>query len=340
MKLTKGEIIMENTTNNKFIVTGLFKDNRSAECAYDALSERGYGKDDADVMMSDQTRDKYYSGAAAEDTELGSKAMEGTGTGAAIGGTLGAIIAGIAAIGTSVVLPGIGLIVAGPLAAALVGAGAGGLAGGLLGALVGSGIPEENAAAYETGIKSGGIVLRATPRTAEDAAFIESKFKSCGGEQVYSNASQTTTTTTATARPMANTQQRNTETGDVVIPVIEEELQVGKRTVETGGVQVKTSVTERPVEETVNLREENVTVDRRPVDRAVTDSDMNAVKEGDFTVTERAEQAVVGKQARVVEEVVVGKDVTERDKTITDTVRRTEVDVDDLTDGQTKTANK
>jgi len=88
------------------------------------------------------------------------------------------------------------------------------------------------------------------------------------------------------------------------------------------------------------LREENVTVDRRPVDRAVTDADINAVKEGDFTVTERAEQAVVGKQARVVEEVVVGKDVTERDKTITDTVRRTEVDVDDLTDGQTKTANK
>lgn len=335
---------MENPTNNKFIVTGLFKDNRSAECAYDALSERGYGKDDADVMMSDQTRDKYYSGAAADDTELGSKAMEGTGTGAAIGGTLGAIIAGIAAIGTSIVLPGIGLIVAGPIAAALVGAGAGGLAGGLVGALIGSGIPEEHAAAYETGIKSGGIVLRATPRTAEDAAFIESKFKSCGGEQVYSNASQTTTNTTATARPMANTQantqQRETETGDVVIPVIEEELQVGKRTVESGGVQVKTSVTERPVEETVNLREENVTVDRRPVDRAVTDTDINAVKDGDFTVTERAEQAVVGKQARVVEEVVVGKDVTERDETITDTVRRTEVDVDDLTDRQTKNRSK
>ncbi len=204
---------MENTTNNKFIVTGLFKDNRSAECAYDALSERGYGKDDADVMMSDQTRDKYYSGAAADDTELGSKAMEGTGTGAAIGGTLGAIIAGIAAIGTSVVLPGIGLIVAGPLAAALVGAGAGGLAGGLLGALVGSGIPEEQAAAYESGIKTGGIVIRATPRTAEDAAFIEGKFKSCGGEQVYSNAAQQTTATASTARPMADTTQRHETKG-------------------------------------------------------------------------------------------------------------------------------
>ena len=178
-----------NTTNNKFMVTGLFKDKDSAECAYNALSERGYDKDSTDVMMSDETRDRYYSGAAADDTELGSKALEGTGTGAAIGGTLGAIIAGIAAIGTSVLLPGIGLVVAGPLAAALVGAGAGGLAGGLVGALIGAGIPEEHAAQYESGIKSGGIVIRANPRTAEDAAFIESKFKSCGGEQVYSNAS-------------------------------------------------------------------------------------------------------------------------------------------------------
>ena len=327
---------MENTTNNKFIVTGLFKDNRSAECAYDALSERGYGKDDADVMMSDQTRDKYYSGAAADDTELGSKAMEGTGTGAAIGGTLGAIIAGIAAIGTSVVLPGIGLIVAGPLAAALVGAGAGGLAGGLLGALVGSGIPEENAAAYETGIKSGGIVLRATPRTAEDAAFIESKFKSCGGEQVYSNASQTTTNTAATARTAANTQQRNTETGDVVIPVIEEELQVGKRTVESGGVRVETGIKEQQVEKSVNLREEKINIERNPVDRAVTASDLDKMKDGEIRIPVIEEVPVVAKEARVVEEIVISKDVVERTETIQDTVRRTDVEVEDLSDDRSK----
>jgi len=327
---------MENTTNNKFIVTGLFKDNRSAECAYDALSERGYGKDDADVMMSDQTRDKYYSGAAAEDTELGSKAMEGTGTGAAIGGTLGAIIAGIAAIGTSVVLPGIGLIVAGPLAAALVGAGAGGLAGGLLGALVGSGIPEENAAAYETGIKSGGIVLRATPRTAEDAAFIESKFKSCGGEQVYSNASQTTTNTAATARPTANTRQRETGTGDVVIPVIEEELQVGKRTVESGGVRVETGIKEQQVEKSVKLREEKINIERNPVDRAVNASDLDKMKDGEIRIPVVEEVPVVAKEARVVEEIVISKDVSERDETIQDTVRRTDVEVEDLSGKQLK----
>lgn len=320
---------MENTTNTKFIVTGLFKDKASAECAYDALTTRGYNKDNTDVVMSNDTRDKYYSGANAANTELGNKAAEGTGTGAAIGGTVGAILAAIAAIGTSVVLPGLGLIVAGPIAAALVGAGAGGVAGGLIGALVGSGIPEEQAAVYEAGVKTGGIVLRVAPRTAEDAAFIESKWKACGGEQIYSNAAQTTTT--ATANTVANTtQQRGTNAGEVAVPVIEEELNVGKRSVESGGVQVKTNITERPVEESVNLREENVTVDRRPVDRAVTDADRNAVKGGNFTVTEHSEEAVVGKTAHVVEEVVIGKDVTEHTKTVSDTVKRTDVQVDDL----------
>ncbi|MDQ6785863.1 MAG: YsnF/AvaK domain-containing protein [Acidobacteriota bacterium] len=95
-------------------------------------------------------------------------------------------------------------------------------------------------------------------------------------------------------------------------------------------MQVKTTMTETPVEETVRLREENVTVDRHKVDRAVTDSDLSAVKEGNFTVTEMAEKAVVGKTARVVEEVVVGKDVTEHTETINDTVKRTDVKVDEF----------
>jgi uncharacterized protein (TIGR02271 family) len=334
---------MENTTNTttgKFIVTGLFKDKTSAECAYSALSERGYDKENTDVVMTDETRDRYYSGSNADDTELGSKALEGSGTGAAIGGTLGAIIAGIAAIGTAVVLPGIGLIVAGPLAAALVGAGAGGLAGGLLGALVGSGIPEEHAEVYESGVKSGGIVLRAMPRNAEDAAFIESKWKSCGGEQIYSNATQQTTTTARPVSSAKTTERRDTNANDVSIPVIEEELQIGKRTVESGGVNVKTSVTERPVEESVTLREEKVTVNRRPVDRAVTDADRSNIKEGDFDVTTRSEEAVVGKQSRVVEEVVVGKEMTERTETVRDTVRQTDVEVEEMNAETDKTKSQ
>ena len=92
-----------------------------------------------------------------------------------------------------------------------------------------------------------------------------------------------------------------------------------------GGARVHTYVTERPVEETVSLHEEHVTVDRRPVDRAATEGDM-AFKEGTINVTETSEVPVVAKEARVVEEVVVGKTATDRTETVRDTVRRTDVD--------------
>jgi uncharacterized protein (TIGR02271 family) len=116
---------------------------------------------------------------------------------------------------------------------------------------------------------------------------------------------------------------------EVVLPIVEEQLKIGKRSVETGGARVRTSVTERPVEETVSLREENVTVERRAVDRPVGNAP-NAFQEGVIEVTEMAEVPVVSKQARVVEEVVVGKEVTERQETVSETVKRTEVDVDKL----------
>ncbi len=136
--------------------------------------------------------------------------------------------------------------------------------------------------------------------------------------------------------PLYNAEQSQTEVknyagqGEVALPVIEEQLNIGKRVVQGGGVRVHTRVTERPVEEQVTLREENVTVNRRPVDREVSDADMKNFKEGDFTVTTQAEEAVVGKTSRVVEEVVVGKKVTEREETIRDTVRRTDVEVDEI----------
>ena len=164
--------------------SGMFKDRSSAERAYQALHERGYHKDDVHLMMSDDTRKTHF-GDNNEHTELGDKAMEGAGVGSAIGGTAGAIIGAIAAIGTSVALPGLGLIIAGPLAAALAGAGAGGLTGGLVGALVGSGIPEEHAVEYEEGIKNGGIVMGVKPRNAEDAKYFEESFKKNSADKVY-----------------------------------------------------------------------------------------------------------------------------------------------------------
>jgi uncharacterized protein YjbJ (UPF0337 family) len=171
------------STGDKRILTGMFKDRESAEKAYNSALSRGYTKDDLNLMMSDKTRDTWF--ADGDDSVMGSKALEGAGTGSAIGGTLGAIIAGIAAIGTSIVLPGLGLIVAGPIAAALAGAGAGGLTGGLIGALVGSGIPEDRAREYEEGIKNGGMVLGVNPRNDEDADYFENDWRTNRGENIY-----------------------------------------------------------------------------------------------------------------------------------------------------------
>lgn len=167
------------------MVTGLFRDRESAERAYGSLESRGYSKDDVNLLMSEDTRNSWFSNNAENTSGLGDKALEGAGAGSAIGGTIGAVLAAIAAIGTSVVIPGLGLVIAGPLAAALAGAGAGGLTGGLIGALVGSGIPEDRAKEYEEGIKGGGMVMGVNPRSDEDAEYFEREFKNYRGESVY-----------------------------------------------------------------------------------------------------------------------------------------------------------
>jgi uncharacterized protein (TIGR02271 family) len=113
------------------------------------------------------------------------------------------------------------------------------------------------------------------------------------------------------------------------IPVVQEELAVGKQVVRRGGVRIHSYVQERPVTEHVRLREERINVERRPVDRPATESDL-AFKERTFDVTGQGEEAVVGKRARVVEEVVVGKQVQERDQTVQDTVRRKDVAVENI----------
>jgi hypothetical protein len=172
------------SSTNPRMVTGLFNDRDSAERAYQAVSDRGYTRDDVNLVMSDETRQRYFSGDQSTTTELGSKAAEGAGIGAGIGGALGAAVAAVAAVGTSIALPGLGLVIAGPIAAALAGAGAGGVTGGLLGALIGSGIPEERVKHYEEGIKSGGILMGVTPRSDEDAMHFEKHWKDNNGEHI------------------------------------------------------------------------------------------------------------------------------------------------------------
>jgi uncharacterized protein (TIGR02271 family) len=127
-------------------------------------------------------------------------------------------------------------------------------------------------------------------------------------------------------------QGSTTAQGDEVIPVAEEELHVGKREVGGGRVRIRSHVVERPVQEQVTLREEHVSVERRPVDgtmRSGSVNDGDLFRERTVEMEERSEEAVVSKEARVVEEVVVRKEADQRTETISDTVRKTEVEVDD-----------
>jgi uncharacterized protein (TIGR02271 family) len=139
-------------------------------------------------------------------------------------------------------------------------------------------------------------------------------------------AAMRTTNETTTART------GGTRTGDeTVIPIVEEQLSVGKREVERGGVRIRSYVVETPVEETVRLRDETINVERRRVDRPAGDITGDAFRERTIELTETDEEAVVAKTARVTEEVVISKDVTERTEQVSDTVRRTEVDVENTT---------
>ena len=130
------------------IVTGMFWDREAAERAYQALRSRGYTDADINVMMSAATRQRFFGEEPPPGTALGSKALEGAGVGAGVGAVTGGVIAALVAAAT-VVVPGVGLVLAGPLAAALAGAGAGSLTGGVIGALIGAGIPEDRARVYE-----------------------------------------------------------------------------------------------------------------------------------------------------------------------------------------------
>ncbi len=164
--------------NKATLVTGLFKTRAAAEAAVDALMKRGYTREEISVLMSDATRNKEFA------VETRTHAADGAGIGGAVGGTIGAVLAAIAAVGTNIALPGLGLVVAGPLAAALAGAGAGGATGGIIGALIGAGIPEHRAKVYDAGLRAGGILLGVEAKTDEEADKIERLLEDIGADHV------------------------------------------------------------------------------------------------------------------------------------------------------------
>ena len=188
---------------------------------------------------------------------------------------------------------------------------------------------DEDTRKYSTvGDRSSIVTVHAdTDEQAERAADI---LDEAGAVDVNERAAEYGYVSSSVPPAMTTTAPVTSLDGDQTVKVIEENLEVGKRTVETGGVRLRSRIVAKPVEESIRLREERVTVNRTPVNRPATGADLNAFQEGEISLTEHAEVPVVSKTANVVEEISVGKQVSEREEVIRDTVRKTEVDVENL----------
>ena len=211
-------------------------------------------------------------------------------------------------------------------------------------------VPEEEGHLYAEGLHRGHaiVVVRCAPgeqdrvislleaRNPVDVEAQGTEWRTGGWTGSYAGAGTFAGAgTTPAPLPTATSPRPSTTAAsgarEEVIPVYEEQLRVGKREVGRGSVRVHSYVVETPVQEQVQLREERVEVERRPVDRPATVGDVgaDAFRERTIEVTATAEEAVIAKETRVKEEIVVRKDEEERTQTVSDTVRRTEVEVED-----------
>lgn len=166
------------------MLTAVFRDRAHATHAYDWLQTRGYSTSEINVLMSDRTRAAFDTKGTEGKIKSGDMSIEGVATGGAIGTAVGATLGAILAIGTSVAVPGLGLVIAGPLLAGLAAGGAGAVTGGLVGGLIGLGIPESNAKAYEQALRDGGVVFGVVPRNTKEGDVIEEFFQKNGGENI------------------------------------------------------------------------------------------------------------------------------------------------------------
>ena len=325
-------------------IVGLYDDITTARQVVEELANAGFERGNISLVANNKMTGTTATGTTGGDGEA---MAEGAAGGALVGGALGGLGGLLLGLG-ALAIPGIGpVIAAGPIVAGLTGAGIGAAVGGLAGALINWGVPQEEAEFYTEGVRRGGtlVAVKSDEGMVNEALQImnhygpvdvrerSSMWRSEGwtGTNVVTHADTMATRATATT-PAMTTNKRNVE-GETAIPIVEEELVVGKREVEKGGVRVHTYMEEKPVQESIEVREENVYVERRPVDRAVDSATVDAFQERTYEVRERAEQVVTDKQARVVEEVVVGKTVDTRTETVSDTIRRTQVDVEKVGNG-------
>ncbi len=207
-------------------------------------------------------------------------------------------------------------------------------------------VPDEDRHTYEEGVRRGGALLTAdvdddcvdaAVKVLEEAKTVDiddrsGEWRSSGWDYAGAGASASVgTAATLGGLGDTGTTARGSEQEEV-IPIVEENLVVGKRDVSRGGVRVRSYVTETPVHEQIRLRNERVSIERRPVDQPLSAADTDAFRERTIDMTATGEEAVVGKTARVVEEVVVSKSAEEHVEDVSDTVRRTDVEIDRDTD--------
>lgn len=317
-------------------VIALYDDFTTARRVVEDLVDAGFSRNNISIVANDASGEysRYLADHDMDEDDV--SAGEGAGFGAVVGALVG--------LGAALI-PGIGpVLAAGPFAAAAMaglGAAAGAATGGIVAGLVDLGVPEEEANYYAEGIRRGGTMVSITTdessvNRAQDIMNRHNPIDLEGRatswrESGWTGYSERAAPYTVDAISSERDRWRTMDVGEQEhIDVVEEQLQVGKREIEGGGVRVRKYMTAQPVEEQIRLREEHVRVERRPVDRPASESDFDTFREGVIEVTEHREEPIVSKTARVVEEVLVDKDVTERTETVRDTVRRTDVEVEQM----------
>jgi len=326
------------TTDNTIVCA--FDSMSDAQAAVQDLVQAGISRDQISLVANDNagnySRDLGTTGKdpnSVDGTTVGENLAAGTGIGA-----LGGLLIGLGALA----IPGVGpVIAAGPIAALIGGAVSGAVGGGLIGVLKKSGVPDEDAAAYDAHLRRGGALLTVDANTSDvdrinsildrhnpiEVGDREEQVRNTGFDRPATTPAYTGTDV---RRDLTGTDTpRNLSTSDQPLTVAREELEVGKRAVQRGGVRVFNRVIEEPVEQQVSLHDERVRVDRHPVDRPATEADFQT-RGGTMEFTETVEEPVIRKRGRVVEEVNINKEGSDHTETVRDTVRRTEVDVEQL----------
>lgn len=353
-------------------VVGLFDDRAAAQNAVKELTAEGFRGDELSVVSKKPDGEGVEVEYVEED---GREQIEDMAKGAGAGAAIGAGAALLLSL-TALTIPGIGpVLAAGPLAALIAGAGVGAAAGGLVKGLTRLGVEDDEANTYAEGLKRGGtlVTVNTDNERAERAVGV---MRRVGAVEIDKRAAEWRESgwqgfaETETLRPhvtpdtdqrAARRDERGTDvtaehepvraladapandeftvpSREVAIPVVSEELEVGKREVERGGVRVQKRVSEIPVQEDVTLREEHVNVDRRPADYTFHGSDADAFQESVVEIREAYEELILNKKSRVIEEVVINKDVDERTETVRETLRKTEVDIEPLEPGRARGA--